>query len=51
MIEEKRVQRFQKIRVKVVDDIVKDNNHDRHYKLEKLDYENQKIEKMLHNHN
>lgn len=33
MIEEKRVQRFQKLRVKVVDDIVKDQHIDKHFKL------------------
>jgi hypothetical protein len=45
------VQKIQKLRVKVIDDIVNDDHIDKHYKLERLGFENDKINKMLHNHN
>ena len=51
MIEEKKIQKFQKLRVKVVDDIIKDKSIDKHFKLEKLDYENEKIDKLVANYN
>jgi len=51
IMEEKRVQRFQRLRVKVVDDIVKDQHIDKHYKLEKLNHENSKIDRLLSDHN
>ena len=51
MLEEKKIQKFQKLRVKVVDDIIKDKNIDKHFKLEKLGYENDKIDKLVSDYN